>query len=332
MLMKNNVMKVEDRIYGDVEISEPVLLDIINCSALQRLKDVDQAGYLEPYFPGGSFSRFEHSVGVCLFLKRYGASIEEQVFGLIHDVSHSAFSHCIDHVLHVDSEKKQSHQDSIFTDFVKKTEIPMILEKYGFDPNHIFDDSNFPLMEKDLPDLCADRIDYSLRTARVLGKIEGADYFFDNLISENGDWFFKDFESAKKYTDLFLEINTDYYAGLFSAVMFCTVKDYLRHAISRKYISESDLYTTDILVLSKIKPYHKDDELLALLFDRMNGRIGFRNDPSDFDAEVVCKSRAVDPFCKYNGGIKRVSCIDSQWDTILESELKPKRYFVKFER
>ena len=64
-------MFYEDKIYGTVEIDEQVVLDIINSPTMQRLKGIDMAGYFHPYFPGGQHSRFEHSVGVYLLLKRF---------------------------------------------------------------------------------------------------------------------------------------------------------------------------------------------------------------------------------------------------------------------
>ena len=323
-------MLIKDRVYGEVDILEPVLIEIINSSALQRLKEIDQAGYFEPHFPGTAHSRFEHSVGVCALLKKYGAPIEEQIAGLIHDVSHSAFSHCIDYVLDVGSQKEQNHQDNIFEEFVKKSQIPSILKKYNFNLEYVLNDENFPLKEKDSPDLCADRIDYSLRTALVFKEINSAEYFLENLTAENGRWIFKNFESAEKYAELFLKINTNYYAGLPSAVMFRTVGDYLRYALLKGYILENDFYATDKIVLSKIEPYLKIDEQLRLLFDRMNNKIGFQNNPNEYDVEVFCKSRVVDPLCWYDGEVKRVSDIDSNWGIILKEESKPKRYFIKF--
>lgn len=327
-----NNMQIKDRVYGEVEILEPVLLEIINSPTLQRLKEIDQMGYFEPHFPGTAHSRFEHSLGVWALLKKYDAPIEEQIAGLIHDVSHSAFSHCVDYVLDVGSEKEHNHQDNIFNDYVRKSEIPSILKKYNFGLEYILDDNNFPLKEKNLPELCADRIDYSLRTALVFREIESAEYFFENLTAENGRWIFKNFESAKKYAELFLKLNTNYYAGLSSAVTFRTVGDYLRHALSKGYIAKNDLYTTDKIVLSKIAPYLDTDERLKLLFDRMNNKIGFQNNPNKYDAEVFCKSRAVAPLCRHSGEVKRVSEIDSNLGIILKEELKPKQYFVKFEK
>lgn len=324
-------MKYIDRVYGSFEIDEPVILELLNSKTVQRLKDIDQAGYFEPYFPGTAHSRFEHSVGVYLLLNIYNAPIEEQISGLLHDVSHSAFSHCIDYVLDVGSEKKHDHQDNIFNEFVRKSEIPGILKKYNLDLDYILDDQNFPLKENNIPDICADRIDYSLRTATIFKEIENGKYFIDNLLAENGQWIFKNFESAEKYAKLFFKLNAEYYSGLSSAVMFKTVGNFLRYALTKSYISEADLYTTDKAVLEKIEPYIKTDTDLNLLFERMNNKIGFRNDSDDYSEKVFCKSRAVDPLCKHDGKIMRVSDINPSWGDIVKQELKPKEYFLKFD-
>ncbi|MDR3559265.1 MAG: hypothetical protein P4L58_02590, partial [Candidatus Pacebacteria bacterium] len=111
-------MKCQDRAYGQVEITEPVILDLLNSPELQRLKEISQAGYYEPYYPGTNHSRYEHSLGDCLLLNKFGATIEEQIAGLIHDVSHSAFSHAVDYALFEGSEKEHNHQDNYFEEFV----------------------------------------------------------------------------------------------------------------------------------------------------------------------------------------------------------------------
>lgn len=327
-------MHYEDRVYGKVEITEPVVLELINCPTVQRLKEIDQIGYFEPYSPNTAHSRFEHSVGVFLLLNKYKSSIEEKIAGLIHDVSHSAFSHCIDYVLNVGSEKEHNHQDNIFDEFVRKSEIPEILKRHNFDIDYILDDNNFPLKEKDLPDLCADRIDYSFRTAVVFKKLKQKDAqeILDNLEVENNNWVFKNFEFAKKYAELFLKLNAKYYAGIESAVMFRTVGDYLRYALEKSYIEEIDLYSTDEKVLSKITKFYDQDNQLKLLFDRMNNKIGFKNNPNQYDAQVYCKSRVVDPLCKTKKGIERISEIDEDWKIVLGKEMKPKSYFIKFDK
>jgi HD superfamily phosphohydrolase len=330
-------MIYQDRVYGGIEILEPVILDLINSPAMQRLKGVDQAGYFQPFVnvPDVSHSRFEHSLGVYILLKKYGAPLEEQISGLIHDVSHSSFSHCIDYVLSkVSYIQEQNYQDNIFDDFVRKTEIPEILKKYGFDLDFILNDENFLLKEKDLPDLCADRIDYSLRDGIHYAKFEKSymDYFLDNLIAENNQWVFKDFESAKKYAEFFRKMNAEFWAGMPTALMFTTVGDYLRYALEKNYLSKDDLYTTDKEVLDRVNAFLNKDEKLKLFWDRMNNKVGSSLDEKNYYFLALCKSRAVDPLCKLEGKILRVSDIDKNWKNILEENSKAKKYPIKFEK
>ena len=56
--------------------------------------------------------------------------------------------------------------------------------------------------------------------------------------------------------------------------------------------------------------------------------IDCENDSNDYDTKVFCKSR----ICMYNSQIKKVSEINSEWKDILNQELKPKEYFLKFEK
>jgi len=333
-------MKYTDRVYGEFEITEPVILELINSPSLQRLKDIDQAGYrplwVKPEVDVGELdhSRFAHSLGVYLLLRRYDAPIEEQIAGLIHDVSHSAFSHCIDYVLEIGSEKEHNHQDNLFDNYVRQTEIPEIIKKFGFDIEYILNDKNFPLKERDLPDLCADRIDYSLKTAVIFSELNEQDknYLLENLTTENNDWVFKNFKSAKKYAELFLKLNTIYYAGLSSAIMFRAVGDYLRHALQQEYISENDLYTTDKIVIEKVKRCLDKDEKLRLLWERMNGKVKVSNNPKNYDAQIFCKSRVVNPLFIDNGVLKRLSEMELSWNDIIKRESTPKQYFLKFEK
>jgi len=326
-------MLYQDSVFGEVEILEPVVLEIINCAAMQRLKGVSNAGYFKPFFGPVGTTRFEHSLGVFLLLKKYNAKLEEQLAGLIHDVSHSAFSHCIDHILKTSDVAKQDHQDNIFNDFVLKSEIPNILRKYNLDVDYILNDENFSLKERELPDLCADRIDYSLRDA-INWKIlttEEVNFFLDNLVTENGFWIFKNFEIAKKFAEFFLYLNNGYYSNLATARMFAVTGDYFRYALDKKYIKIADLYTTDDEVLNKVNAYLPTDTNLVLLNKHLNNEIKLCSSPNDFDKQIVCKSRVVDPLCFDEGKIKRVSEIYPEWESIVVEESKPKEHFLKFE-
>jgi uncharacterized protein len=108
-------MKYQDIVYGKCSIAEPVILELLQSPLLKRSKNIDQGGYgplcVKPYPEPGQFghNRLAHSIGVYLILKKFNATREEQITGLIHDVSHSAFSDCIDYVLESGNGKVQDH-------------------------------------------------------------------------------------------------------------------------------------------------------------------------------------------------------------------------------
>jgi hypothetical protein len=117
-----------------------------------------------------------------------------------------------------------------------------------------------------------------------------------HLVVHDTDRVFDDIAYAKKYAELFQRINDRYFSGFLTAVMFQTTGDFLKHALKENYITRKDLYTTDKQVINKILPYLETDEKLLMYRQRMNNKIPFKNDPNDFDVQVFCKNRMVDPL------------------------------------
>ncbi|PID52170.1 MAG: hypothetical protein CR972_03445 [Candidatus Moraniibacteriota bacterium] len=325
-------MYIKDRIYGEVKIDEDVIVAIINSEDFQRLKGVDQAGYFDVYFPGTKHSRFEHSVGCYILLKKFGASLEEQIAGLIHDLSHTAFSHTADYVFREGSEAKHNYQDNIFEDFVKTTEISHILEKYGYDIAYILNEENFPLQENDLPDICADRIDYSLRGMCIYMNIEQKEikYFLDHLLAKEGQWFFDTYEVAMRYAELFKDLNDVYYANKETAAMFYNTAQWLLHAIEHQYIKHADVFTTDVTVINKINKHLSKDADLCMKWQKMNDpHIILGQNGEEGVVEVVVKSRVIDPFFYEKGHIMRVSEKNDKWKDVVRKGLEPKMHYLK---
>lgn len=127
-----------DTLYGETEITEPVILDLIKTKEFQRLQGLNQSGIPFPYPRRQEFTRYDHSIGVYLLLQKLGASIEEQIAGLVHDVSHTAFSHAIDWV-YIKNGGNEEMQDDAHEDYVLNSLIPEILQDYGFDPRIAID-------------------------------------------------------------------------------------------------------------------------------------------------------------------------------------------------
>lgn len=326
-------MKYVDDVYGRGEITQPVIIDLIASQSLQRLKQIDQAGFLHPFRPEEkSITRFEHSVGVYLLLKSFGASLEEQIAGLLHDVSHTAFSHCADYMGSHEGQQKQTHQDDVFEAFVRRSELPSILERYGINVSYILDDSYFPLKETPLPELCADRIDYSLRTAIASHICSQNDVstILRSLTTDGKSWVFQTLDAALEYATLFSYLNTNHYASLATATMFYSVGNVLRHGLEKGYLTDEELYTTDAYVLERISQHATDDFELQMLLDRMYNRVGYADDPTNYHARVFCKSRVVDPLCRHEGEVGRLSCFYEPWRARLQKEMVPVSYCIRF--
>ena len=166
-------MHYNDPIYGTAEITEPVLLALLQSDALRRLGGVMQHGITGLIGLTAPTSRLDHSIGAMLLVARLGADLPEQIAALLHDVSHTAFSHVIDYV--VDDHDGQSYHDQKKAEFVAKTAVPHILSRYGYDWQALIREENFPLLEQPSPRLCADRLDYFLRDSRDLGLASTAD-------------------------------------------------------------------------------------------------------------------------------------------------------------
>ena len=86
MTLKNS-SKTIHTIYGTFIITEPVLIELFESKAMQRLKKVHQFGISHYVHKGIDYTRYEHSVGVFALLRRYNQSLPEQISGLLHDVS-----------------------------------------------------------------------------------------------------------------------------------------------------------------------------------------------------------------------------------------------------
>jgi uncharacterized protein len=326
-------MKYQDKIYGTVKIDEPLVLELIKCPSMQRLKGVDQHGHFEPFFPGTAFSRFEHSVGVFILLRKFNAPFLEQIAGLLHDISHTAFSHVADYVFRDGSGQYQNFQDEELEGFIKNSEIPEILKKYNINYKDILDDSKFLLKERELPDLCADRIDYFLRDSLAFKRTpqKEIDEFLNNLAIIKNNWVFKDKNIAKKYAYLFLDVNNIYWSGLESGVMLKSMGELIKYALDKRVIEKQDLFLTDNEFWAKLRPFAEKDKKLELLLDRADNKYKYAvGDKDNYDLHSLNKSRSVDPVFLENGKLKRVSEIDEKFKVLNEKFSKPKEYYIKF--
>lgn len=166
----NDQVIIEDQIYGQFTITEPVLVELLRSPAVARLAGVNQHGIsgLLRFTP--PVSRMEHSVGAFLLVRLVGGAVDEQVAGLLHDISHTAMSHVVDFALGAPGEGS-FHEVHKMRYVMNMTQIPDILTRHGFADLNPLEEVLYPLVEQDAPHLCADRLDYGLRDAVGFGHL-----------------------------------------------------------------------------------------------------------------------------------------------------------------
>jgi HD superfamily phosphohydrolase len=311
-----NPMQITDRVYGKIAITDEVLIELIHSAPIQRLKRIDQAGAFQYALPGKTVSRYEHTVGVMLLLRKLGASLEEQIAGLLHDVPHTAFSHVIDFVF---QSKEHSHDfhEKFHEKILMASEIPAILKKYGFDIARLLDEHNFSLLERSAPDLCADRIDYALRDfAAFEDAATKARKYMPSLCVHNGEIIFKNRNAAVKFAEHFIRMNEQYWAHQINVAMYQILADAMKIAMERGILTEKDLFQDDAHVYSKLKSSHNPEILKLLGFLRPDLKLVEDSESCQFHSRT--KLRYVDPkFLNPDGTVSKVSDNNQKFATRL---------------
>ncbi|MAF14048.1 MAG: hypothetical protein CMI53_04125 [Parcubacteria group bacterium] len=305
---------INHKIYGKQKITEPVLIELIKSPALQRLKHIEQHGtwqWHQDWKKENYFSRYYHSVGVMLVLKRFNASVEEQLHGLLHDVSHTVFSHVADFLFGNDPGT-HDYQDNRLAKSFKLQGIDKILKKYGFESSHILDDKKFPLAERDLPDLCADRIDYTLSDpwAKTF-YTTSPKKILDNLTVHKNQFVFKNRFGAKEFASLYEKHNYNNWCNPLQIAIFTLSAQILREALNKKIISKKELYATDEYVLKKLR--RTNNPVIVKKLEQIK-KLKIRIVPKDqADFWSTSKPRAVDPYFLQKGKLIRLSKVDTAY-------------------
>ena len=198
-------MIFEDAIYGSFDINDKVIIELVNSKPVQRLKCVSQ--HAAPVEGHTDYTRYEHSIGVMLLLRKFGASLDEQVAGLLHDISHTAFSHVVDWVVLADPEM-ENYQDSMLATFLKRPELRRILSKFEFDVEKLSSmekEGNYPLLERNAPDLCADRLDYTFRDLRHWFNPDLSDCSKGLVVMDN-EFMFNSRNAARAFGNYYIEM------------------------------------------------------------------------------------------------------------------------------
>ncbi len=322
-------MKFSDPAYGKFEISHKILEDVIKTDAVQRLRKISHHGTWQFILPKLKSTRFEHCIGVCYLLGRLGASLEEQLAGLAHEISHTAFSHATDYMY--SQEYAGGHHESLFEKVMMGSEIPAVLRKYGIKPQSLLETQRFRLLDRPLPDLCADRLDYFFRDSVLLGICDRQKItvFLKYLTKEENEIMVVDSVIAKRMAAAYMECSKKLWANPTQAASCKIMADAIRHAMMANIVSREDLFLTDQELYTKMKK-SKNPKVVPWL-DMINPQFFAVHSPQEYDFFVKAEPRCIDPKILHAGTVSRLSEIDPEYKSRMDEFLSgvSQGYYVK---
>jgi uncharacterized protein len=311
-------MEIIDDIYGRFEISQPVLKDLLRSRTFLRLKMIHQSGPSQYLYPWKQVSRYDHSIGVMLLLRKFNASISEQIAGLLHDLTHTAFSHVADFVF---ANENHEYHELFHEQMVDRSEIGAILKKYKFSKKVIHPE-NFTLLERDMPDLCADRIDYALRDWYAMEKNKASVKIkLDGLLVDNHEFMFSNVHAAEAFAGDYLQTDKETWANPREIALYELMAQAIRHAMDKYILTHDDLFTDDKTVMEILRA--KGDAYIRKKLAYMTPR--FRIEvatPEHYHVFVKTKVRYVDPKILVKGKIKRLSDMSKSFKTNMDNHIK----------
>lgn len=257
----------EHPLFGTITTDSPLIQEIIQSNAFQRLAYIHQYGPSQYRLYPCPYTRQLHSLGVYALLRMAQASTHEQAAGLLHDISHTVFSHVGD-ILFSHTSTTASYQDDIFKTFLVHTDIPAILEKRGL----VIDDINpksglFNALEQDLPNVCADRLEYTLTGAYFCNvlTLDNCHKIIASLQFTHNTWIFTDVAAARQYATAALMQNKNIWGGAANGVGHHLCALLLKKGLEKNILTLHDIHwSTDSIVLATLQQ-STDPEIQKLL-------------------------------------------------------------------
>jgi HD superfamily phosphohydrolase len=304
-------MIIDDEVYGPNAVTDPILLELMGSAALLRLKGVLQHGITGLIGITRETTRFEHSVGTMLVVRKLGASIEEQIAALIHDVSHTAFSHVIDYVFH--SHEEQNYHDAVKETYIASTDLPDLLGEWDYDWRDFLDDERYPLLEQPAPALCADRIDYFLRDALGLGIATASEVAraLSSLSVMDNRIVVDDLEVARWYGYRYMIVDQTSWANFREVALYELTAMAIRRGLEIGLVDDGDFWRSDQELWGKLKA--SSDPIITERLELVSKKTKFAWDEENSDFVVSTKLRTIDPDVKVGSERHSLSSLDGEF-------------------
>ena len=334
----SNAQNQVDTWYGVVEPNHtkvPLLAELLNSQPIKRLKHINQYGIIQLVDSEGHnnelYTRYDHSLGVFYLLNYFGASFEEQLSGLLHDVSHTAFSHVSDYLFSTSSAGNPNYHDSLFTAFLQKHGVTQILKLHALTPEDI-DPGNvyFTMLERELPDLCADRLDYILQGSarrKTLTRPQ-VDQIIMSLSYDQSTrhWYLSNQDSARLLAEASLELNKNIFVTGWGRMLYLWAAEAIQRMIHINELTSEDInYRLGDNDMWQFMLNSKDKQVVALVAKMKSAwhQVYVTANASEADAGFEkLRCRVVDPRVIVPEGWKRLSALDPTFKRKYTAEME----------
>jgi HD superfamily phosphohydrolase len=258
-----------------------------------------------------------------LLVRRLGGSLEEQIAALVHDVSHTAFSHVIDYVF--DQHKSQGYHEGMKEAWMDGSDLPETLAGYGYDWRDFLHEERYALLEQPAPALCADRLDYFFRDALPLGLATAEDVqrALDHLIVHQGQIVVDDLETARFLAYTFIAADDASWANFREVGLYEVTAQAIKAGLRAGAISERDFWNTDAALWAKLQA--SDDSQVRRWLPLVSADTRFAWDEANPTWRVSTKVRTIDPDVLIGDVAQPLSAIDHEFADFCRAYLDRKQ-------
>lgn len=281
------------------------------------------------------FSRLHHSIACALITHALTDDKAQTLCALFHDLGTPAFSHANDFKMG-DSVRQLSSEQKIINVIGKSETINRYLKEDGISINDVVDPKMYPIIDKDIPCLCADRLEGIFSTGLVWGQywgIEDIRKIYDYIAvfeEDKGRWFLPGSERAMNYgiemgicEELFEFDAEQFFEGIIKYSILLQTKedkfgmkilgDILKLIEKKGIVKPEEFYLlSEQEIISRIM--NSNCRILWEDFTRMlsvDTRMNACEDANDYYNDIASKVRFCSPLVLTAYGVDELLCISS---------------------
>ena len=270
------------------------------------------------------YSVLTHSFAVALIAWHFTGDKVQTLAGLFHDIATPAFKHCID-FLNGDSERQESTEERTAEIIKSSSTIRKLLKEDSIDLYNVIDYHMYPILDNQMPMLCADRLEYTLsgglNQVRVFELNDISDFYNDLaiLINEYGkhELGFTHYDLCE---DFIHRVSSLWPRWVEDEDRLCMqfIADIVKYLVKNGYITINDLYShseKDIIDII-YSPYTSPDIQRSFLdFQKATRDSIYKGDTPPVDGSyyvsVKGKKRYLNPLTLYGKEVCRISDISN---------------------